>query len=349
IFDMQFDVIIGNPPYQLSTSGSVESQAVPIYNKFVEQAIKLNPRFLVMITPARWFNGGFGLENYRRRLLNDKRIRVIHDYPDSRECFSGVQIKGGVCFFLWDRDHSGLCTIFTHRENVTTVSERPLLEPELSIFIRYSEAVSILRKVLNKRERSFKDLVSPRDPFGLNYIENGREIMFKKFDKVPSDDSVIVYSQGWSKDNLRYVSRRYITTRKDMVDQFKVFISKAYGAGESYPHQILNKPFLGRPGTCCNMTYLAIGPFEDRKTAENVISYISTRFFRFLVSLMKSTQNAYRQVYSLVPMQDFSKPWTDKELYQKYGLTEEEIAFIEKMIRPMPADDADTAAESGDE
>jgi site-specific DNA-methyltransferase (adenine-specific) len=339
IFKMKFDVIIGNPPYQLSTGGSVESQAIPIYNKFVEQAIKLNPRFLVMITPARWFNGGFGLDKFRDKMLNDNRIRVIHDYLDAGDCFPGVQIKGGVCYFLWDRDNKGLCRIYSHKDDNISESERPLLESGLSTFIRWGEAISIIHKITAKSESSFSALVSPRDPFGLNYYENGREIMFKKFKKKPFANSVIIYSQGWLKDGVSYADKKYITTRKELLGKYKVYISKAYGASENYPHQILNKPFLGEPNTCCNMTYLTIGEYDDKQIAENVISYIQTRLFRFLVSLLKNTQNAYRQVYSFVPIQDFSKPWTDKKLYKKYGLTEEEIAFIESMVRPMEGND----------
>lgn len=336
IFNMKFDVIIGNPPYQLTTGGSVESQATPIYNKFVEQAIKLKPRFLAMITPARWLNGGFGLDRFRKEMLNDDHIRVIHDFVDSRDCFNGVSIKGGVCYFLWDRDNPGLCKTFTHKgDNHTVQSERKLLEDGCDTFIRFNEAISILSKVKEKREGKFSDIVSPRDPFGLNYYENNREIMFKKFSSIPFPGAIEVYSQGWIKDGIKYSEKRFITTRIELVDQYKVFISKAYGASETYPHQILNKPFVGRPNTCCNMTYLSIGPCDNSDEANNVVSYIQTRFFRFLVSLLKNTQNAYRKVYEFVPMQDFSKSWTDEELYAKYAITDDEISFIESMIKPM--------------
>lgn len=335
IKNMKFDVIIGNPPYQLSTGGSVESQAIPIYNKFVEQAKKLNPRFLTMITPSRWFTGGFGLDQFRESMLEDDRLRVIHDYLDAKDCFPGVQIKGGVCFFLWDRDHSGLCKVYTHRNQTVSQSERPLLEQGLSTFIRWNEAVSIIKKVKSKKESSFSDIVSPRDPFGLNYLEEKREIMFKKFQSKPLKNGIEIYSQGWLKEGMSYTDRKYITTRKELVGKWKIYISKAYGASEDYPHQILNKPFIGKPESCCNMTYLVIGGYDEKETANNVISYIETRFFRFLVSLLKTTQNAYRQVYSFVPMQNFSEPWTDEKLYKKYKLTKEEIEFIESMIRPM--------------
>ena len=192
-----------------------------------------------------------------------------------------------------------------------------------------------MNKVRLKNEKSFSSIVTSRDPFGLNYYIDGKEIMFKLFDKNKSADKLIIYSQGWLKNGISYVEKKYVTTRKDFLDKYKVFISKAYGASETFPHQILNKPFIGEPNTCCNMTYLCLGSYERREMAENVISYVSTKFFRYLVSLLKNTQNAYQKVYLFVPMQDFSELWTDEKLYKKYGLTSNEISFIESMIRPM--------------
>lgn len=336
IFNMKFDVIVGNPPYQLTTGGSVESQATPVYNKFIEQAINLNPRYLIMITPSRWLNGGFGLDKFRDKMLNDNRIKYLVDFLDSRDCFNGVSIKGGVSYFLWDRDYNGDCNVHTYKtRDDYNVTKRPLLEEGCSTFIRYSEAISIFNKVRSKKEKSFSLLVTPRDPFGLNYYEDGKEIMFKIFDKIKSTDKIQIYSQGWQKNGISYVEKKYITTRQELVNKYKVYISKAYGASETFPHQILNKPFIGEPNSCCNMTYLCIGQYDTKEQAENVLSYVSTKFFRFLVSLLKNTQNAYQKVYSFVPIQDFSQPWTDEMLYEKYGLSENEIAFIDSMIRPM--------------
>jgi site-specific DNA-methyltransferase (adenine-specific) len=332
---MKFDVIIGNPPYQLNTNGSVESQATPIYNKFVEQSKKLKPKYLVMITPARWFNGGFGLDRFREEMLSEQKIKVIHDFFDSSECFPGVQIKGGVAYFLWDRDYKGDCEVYSHLEGKVSSVFRPLLEKNINTFIRWSDAVSIIHKVKSFKERSFSSLVSPRDPFGLNYYENKREIMFKKIYKDKSKDRLIIYSQGWIKNGIGYTDESFVTTRKDSINKWKIYISKAYGASESFPHQIINKPFIGEPGTICNMTYLIIGDFDSKTQSENVITYMQTKFFRFLVSLLKNTQNAYRQVYDFVPIQDFSTKWSDDKLYEKYSLNTNEINFIEKMIKPM--------------
>lgn len=321
--DMQFDVIIGNPPYQLSDGGNAAS-AIPLYHLFVQQAKRLNPRYLTMVIPSRWFAGGKGLDDFRDEMIKDERIRKLIDYPVSSECFPGVEIKGGICYFLWDRDNKGECDIKTIRGSNVSSLKRSLLENGCSIFIRYNEAVSIYRKVSKNLRNSFSDFVSVRKPFGLSSD-------FRDFSKETGIGKIKIYANkviGW-------VDNEKITINKEWITKYKILISRAYGAGEDFPHQILNTPILVDKGTCCTETYLVIGPFENKKTAENIISYIKTKFFRFMVLLIKNTQDAPKRVYSFVPVQDFSKPWTDAELYEKYGLNDEEIAFIESMIRPM--------------
>ena len=334
--DMQFDVIIGNPPYQMSTGGSVESQAIPLYNKFVDCSKKLNPRYLCMIIPSRWMNGGFGLDSFRNEMLTDKHIRILHDYLEASDCFPSIALTGGVCYFLWVRDSMGECDVYTHQNNKFTHSRRMLLQKNMTTFIRQNEAISIIKKVQSKKELAFSEIVSQRDPFGLNYFEDGHENMFKLFCPKNTRNSSIIYSFNWQKEGVKYAERKYITTNINALDKWKVFISKANGAASSKaPYSVLSKPFVAEPNTFCNMTYLLIGPFETKNESENVCDYIRTKFFRFLVSILKNTQNAYKKVYSLVPLQDFSHPWTDEMLYEKYGLDKEEIAFIESMIRPM--------------
>lgn len=340
--DMKFDIIIGNPPYQLATQSTNEAQATPIYNKFVEQAIKLNPKYLCMIIPSRWMNGGFGLNDFRMLMLKDKHIEILHDFMNSTDCFPTVSIAGGVCYFLRNATYQGDCTIYTHHDDGRIVkSKRPLLEEGMDTFIRIPESISILKKVKKLKEKSFYDLVSQRDPYGLNYYEtddSGKRVerVFKKYEQVKKEGDVVIYVQNWYKTGKSYTSPKYITTNKESVAKYKVFISKANGAASSKaPYAVLSSPFVGEPNSICGMTYLMIGPFNSEEIANNVADYIKTKFFRFLVSLMKNTQGAYRQVYTYVPVQDFTKKWTDKELYSKYELTDKEIKFIEDLIKPM--------------
>ena len=331
---MKFDVIIGNPPYQLSDGGGSGTSAMPIYHKFVQQAKKINPRFVSMITPSRWFSGGKGLDEFRDEMLHDNRIRQIHDFIEAADCFPGVQIKGGVSFFLWERDNRGDCLVITHHgDKMGRGIERPLLENGNDVFIRYNEAIEIYRKVAAFNESSMEALVSTRRPFGFSSDFRGN---------TNADvGDVRLYQNG----GIAFVAMQAITTNLNLIDKWKVFIPFLGSGSDAFPHMILGKPFIGEPGTVCTETYLTVGPFGTHTQCENVLTYITTRFFRFLVLLKKPSQNATRKVYSFVPIQDFSKPWTDPELYAKYGLTDEEIAFIESMIKPMDlnggADDAE--------
>lgn len=325
--DMRFDVIIGNPPYQLSDGGDTEDRqrggAIPLYHFFVQTAMKLKPRYLVMIIPSRWFAGGRGLDDFRDEMLNDTHIRTLVDFPLSSECFPNVEIKGGVCYFLWDREYDGLCSVTTMRKDKVSNAIRPLLEKGCTTFIRYNEAISILHKVQKFGEEPFSKQVSSQKPFGFRTFVKGK--------KEPFNGAVKLYANKGE----GYVCRDEITQNTEWIDQYKIYISTAYGAGEDFPHQILNKPFLGNPNTCCSETYVVVGPYANKRRAENVIGYIKTKFFRFLVLLKKNTQHAPARVYSFVPVQNFDETWTDEKLYAKYGLTDEEITFIESMIRPM--------------
>ncbi len=322
ILNMKFDVIISNPPYQM-TDGGLGGSATPIYDKFVNQSKKLHPHYLLMVIPSRWFSGGRGLDDFRNSMLSDNKIKNLVDYPVSTDCFTGVEIKGGICYFLWDREYTGKCTVTTIRQNTQNTMRRYLLQSDCDTFIRYNEAIEIYEKVKSFKEESFSTLVSTQKPFGFRTFITGAD------KKTPN--SVLLYANK----RQAYVEPDEIITNKEWVGKYKIFISAAYGAGEDFPHQILGKPILGKPNTCCTETYLVIGCFNDESTAQNVISYIKTRFFRFMVLLQKNTQHTSKKVYQFVPMQDFSKPWTDEELYAKYNLTREEIDFIESMIKPM--------------
>lgn len=319
---MHFDLIISNPPYQLNDGGFGIS-ASPIYNKFIEMGKRLQPRFMSMIVPARWFSGGKGLDEFRQNMLNDDRLRIIHDYPNADDCFNGVQIKGGVCYFLWDRDHKGLCKVYTHRGgDVSEPAERSLLEEGSDTFIRYNEGVKIYRKVRAFKEKTMESLVSSRKPFGLDTTFHGRS-------KKEPGDVKIYENQG-----ISYAARTEIPI-KDYLEDYKVFIPRSSSGSDAFPHPILGKPFVGLPNTACSETYIVVGPFSSVEECENVISYLQTKFMRSLALLKKVTQSTLRALYTFVPVQDFSHPWNDEMLYEKYGISEDEKAFIDAMITPM--------------
>ena len=333
IMKMKFDVIISNPPYQLSDGSGLGAGATPIYDRFVNAAKKLNPRFITMIIPARWFAGGRGLDSFRKEMISDRHIRIIHDFLDAADCFSGVEIKGGICYFLWDRENVGLCKVFTHKsDGVIEQEPRELKEANSDVFIRYSEGVSVYHKVRAFHEKTFDTIVSSQRPFGLRTYVHGSKMRFK--------DSIPLYERG----GIGYINRKDVTQNYQWIDKHKVYISAAYNAGDTYPHQIIGKPIYGPAGSACTETYVVMGPFESETEAQNAMSYVSTKFFRFLVMLKKSSQHAAASTYSFVPLQDFSKAWTDEDLYAKYEISNEEIDFIDSMIRPMDLNGGDDDA-----
>ena len=276
-----------------------------------------------MIIPSRWYAGGKGLDDFREMMLNNNHIRVLHDYFDSKLCFPGVDLSGGVCYFLWDRDNEGKCKVISTITNSETIQERYLLEENADTFIRFNRAVSIIQKIRALGEKPFDQIVSARKPFGLDSSI--------KLSEIGNQDMVYVYA--YPKNG--YLDKINIYNGKNAIPLYKVFIAKAYGERGDFPYLVLGKPFIGEPNTICSETYLMVGETTEKNIAENIISYIKTKFFRFLILQKKNTQNAAKNVYSFVPMQDFSKPLTDEFLYAKYNLSDEEIQFIESMVRPM--------------
>lgn len=334
---MQFDVIIGNPPYQLN-DGGYGTSAAPIYQLFVEQAKALEPRYLSMVIPARWFAGGKGLDEFREAMLADNRLRSIADYLSAADVFPGVGLKGGVCYFLWNRDHPGLCDVSTHFKDwpVSTAS-RSLLEKGADVFIRFNEGLSILKKVVSvetgeseslllPENKRFDRLVSSRKPFALETTFKG------KATKRAGD--VLIYQNG----GTGYVARNTVPSGTELIDEWKIYLGRAApgtGNRDTYPHRILSTPFIGEPGSICSETYLCIGPFDTKAEAESALSYLSCRLTRLLILLHKPSQDTTRKVYTFVPRQEWTKRWTDEDLYAKYGISASEIEFIEKVVRPM--------------
>lgn len=334
IFKMKFDVVIGNPPYQLSDGGFGES-ARPIYHLFVEQAKKLNPRYLTMIIPSRWFAGGKGLDNFRDAMLHDLRISHIVDYPKLYDGFPGVKIRGGVSYFLWDRDYSGPCSVQTMWDG------RPLGPPmkrrldAFDVLVRRNEAVSILDKVRAYRadgnaEPTLDKRVSSRKPFG--FPTNFHGASSAKGFKHP----VKLYGS----QRVSWVERAVIAKNPKWIDDWKVLMTHVQGTSAAVETMFLSRPIIAKPGEACSETYVVAGRFDSEKKAERYARYLRTRFVRFLVSLRRASQHAAKDVYAFVPDIPLNCEWTDEKLYERYGLRKDEVAFVESIVHPMgPKDD----------
>lgn len=320
--DMKFDVIIGNPPYQLSDGGNGAS-ASPLYHRFVRQAQKLKPRYLTMIIPSRWFGGGKGLDDFRREMLNDNHIRVLVDYENASDCFPGVDIAGGVCYFLWDRDNPGLCDVVNIRNNETMHSVRAL--NEFDTFIRHDRAASIVRKVCAFGEPMMSNMVSSSKPFGLRTFVRPQE----------SGDILLRWQNGEGP-----YRRDEITVGRELIDKWKVITSyvgydHAGNPGKDGKRRVFSKIDILPPGTICTETYLVVGSFDTEQEAKNLVAYMKTLFFRFLVAQCMYSHHITKEAYRLVPIQDFSQSWTDEKLFAKYGITDEEFLYIKTTIRTM--------------
>lgn len=323
---MQFDVVVGNPPYQINAEGN--TRTMPIYQKFVEAAIALDPRYVLMITPSRWFAGGLGLDDFRRRMLTDRRMKVLVDFPDAGDVFPGVEIKGGVSYFLWSSSYSGDAITQTIRAGVPSpLLERPL--DEFDVLVREGQALPILRKVLSTRPQSLSELISPQKPFGL--LSN-----FAGFtDSKTSPEDCRFYGVTKGRRVEAWVNRSHVTMSTHLIKPRKVLIPEAGSdGGKTENDAVLGRPWVVPGNSVCTQTFMFI-PAESERAAQSIASYIATKFARFLVSLRKISQHTKADTYLWVPQQAWDHQWTDEELYKRYQLSRQEVAYIERMIRFM--------------
>lgn len=318
IYNMNFDVILGNPPYQLADSPDHPgSSASPIYHLFVERALEYNPRYLSLIIPARWYSGGKGLESFRGHMIQDRSLRLLVDYPVLYDVFPGVKIRGGVCYFLRDANYNGNCEVVTMVEGKEISRAKRDLRQGGDVLIRSNEAVSVFDKVQSRNERHMSDLVSSRNPFGFSTTFKGYS------DKKSKSKSVKLYLRG----GIGWVAPKQITQNQNWVDLWKVVTPKA--------HDYQGRFEVIEPNSACTETYLVAGVFSSEDEARNYAAYLATRFARFLISLRKNSHNMAASTFAFVPVLDMSKEWTDEKLYKRYGLTQKEIDHIEATIKEM--------------
>ena len=340
--NMKLDAIVGNPPYQVMDGGNSAS-AIPIYHHFVNLSKIIKPKFISMIMPSRWLSGGRGLDDFRKEMLNDKRICVLHDYFNARDCFPTVGLRGGICYFLLDTAYNGDCEIVSHRDGIIKRQIRPLLEEGADTFIRSEEQISILYKIKALNEKPLSDWLSAGRFYGFHTKIDWNEDSSKGLiqtadgtDVIPiqnakiEDDDVKIYVHG----GFCWIKRSNIPKNVDYVDCYKVLLPRS-GNPDTV---IIGKPKMSEPGSCNSNTYVVAMPLDrhlSKEEALHLLGYIKTKFFRFLVATKTTTQSMSLPAYSYIPLQDFTRPWTDADLYAKYNLTDEEIQFIESMIKPM--------------
>ena len=339
---MKIDAIIGNPPYQKLDGGGNGTSGSAVYIDFIKISKSLNPTYFSLITPSRWL---VEKNIFTKETLKDKHFQILHDYYDAGICFPTVEIKGGISYFLWNSKHHQKTSIYTHLSDKQQIySERFLKEENFETFIRDHRYIDILNKVLDKSINSFSSLISPNDPFGFDIREeNSMKRKKINYELQPRQNSIPLYYNGWRKYGIGYVNRDIVRRRSEWIGKVKIFIPKAWGVGN--PQKDRLTPFIPEDNAVSTETYLVVGPFENKEIAENVSRYIQTKFFHLFVSILKNTQNTMQGEYSFVPLQDFTSSsdidWSqtieeiDKQLYTKYHLSEDEIAFIERMIKPM--------------
>lgn len=328
VFNMNFDIIIGNPPYQQSDGGA-QASAVPLYNLFIEKAKQLNPRYLSMIIPDRWITGGRGLDSFRNSMLNDTHFSYFYDYANSKDCFpNNVDIKGGICYFLWDNQYNEKCKIIKNINGEEKEAFGFLNEPGI-FSIGFTE---INNKVSSVSTRFIEDIASTQKPYGIrgDAFANPEKYNLPPFETIEQKDGYKIIGRENNKRVWKYLKSDFNFSKMGLLTNYKVFIPRNFGSGKI--GEMPPRPIIASPNECCTETFIEIGPFNSAIEAQNFLSYYKTKFFRALMSIQKKDQSGARRIYKHIPIQDFSKPWTDKELYEKYKLTDDEIAYIEENI-----------------
>ncbi|PLS29157.1 Eco57I restriction-modification methylase domain-containing protein [Bifidobacterium parmae] len=322
--NMKWTTCVGNPPYQ-KTDGGHGASASPVYQDFVETAIALKPEYVSMITPSRWFSGGKGLDGYRARMLHDHHMKLLVDFPKLYEPFPAVKIRGGISYFLWDRDHDGPCAVQTMEDGKPVGKPVERYLDAYDVLIRRNEAVPILDKVMRHNEITLDKRVSARKPFGLPTNFHGSD----------TDDGMFEPVRLYASQSVEWVTRAEITTNADWIDDWKVLVTRVQGTSGSVETKFLSNPIVAGPGSACTETYLVAGRFDNEREANGYASYLRTRFARFLISLRKVTQDSSRNVYAFVPdLDDYGHEWTDAMLYERYELNDRDIAYIESTVKP---------------
>ena len=332
IYNMRFDVIIGNPPYQIKVNeGGRGLGAIPLYHKFVDISRKLKPSFITMIIPSRWFAGGVGLNEFRSSMLSDRRISKIFDFIDSRECFPNVDINGGVCYFLWDYNYDGDCEYHNVTKGIFNTRIRKLDEYE--IFIRNNNSLSIIKKILSSTDDFLSSIVSSQTPFGLLSTYSG-------YDNDKYGESYKYHSSK----GISFALKKDVTTGFDLIDKYKILLPKVTSEHGGQPnkegkHKVLSRLKILHPNEICSQSYLVVGGVKSMKEAINLKKYLETRFVRYLLLQSLSSMNISKNKFRFVPMLDFNQHWNDLKLYKLFNISEEEIFDIKQTIRPMEGDD----------
>ena len=333
---MKFDAVVGNPPYQSTTNGGIDTgkaakQAKPIFHMFVDQAKKLDSKYVSMIIPARWYNGGMNLGEFRNAMIHDRRLIKLFDFYNAKECFPTVEIAGGLCYFLWSNESNTECEItnILSGEKNTTIRR---LDEFGDLFVRTNNSIPIIKKVLSKTDRFLDEMVSPLDTFGIPSKEKGHN-------RRKDGDIELLHSVGYNGQGFSYIEREKIKKNTHLIDKYKIKISILVAQGgetgvqPENGYRCISGPMILKPGQVDTFSYLNVGFFDTEKEANNFLSFLTGKFARYMMRTTFSSVHLSKSNFIFVPYLDFSQHWTDNDLYKYYDLTQDESDLIDKTIR----------------